>query len=416
MNPFRKVAMLAVCAALLSACQSTSEPQSATVEINAENAYQNSLQRHNSWQKKLQGIDFLEIYSPEKFALMQSSWAKADSIYKELVNNPDLALKSYSLFSSSTYLDRFNDEITVVETQMKALERLKEEADEVLAPAMAQMQYLDSLDAKKYYRSEYTRIGRLYARLFNYIDREDVSQARTKQDEYLERAHSLEVKTVKKIYIAPLEAQLDQHRRNDVRYYAPLSYNRVEIRIESGKATIDATPRDFAAIEVAVKDIEFELAHAAHIALEVSTMRDLSKDQHEDFILEMENKLLRISKALNDQDLRDQPIRTQATLITNNVKSARLQYVAKTSLKTNEVSQRAAALEALVNQQQAEILALKLQLEQKATPSLAAPDSFDEESTAPDEESVTAAVDLDDEHVDEAELPIDGETPDSDVQ
>ena len=119
---------------------------------------------------------------------------------------------------------------------------------------------------------------------------------------------------------------------------------------------------------------------------------------------------------MNDQDLRDQPIRTQATLITNNVKSARLQYVAKTSLKTNEVSQRAAALEALVNQQQAEILALKLQLEQKATPSLAVPDSFDEESTAPDEEPVTAAVDLDDEHVDEAELPIDGETPDSDVQ
>ncbi len=173
-----------------------------------------------------------------------------------------------------------------------------------------------------------------------------------------------------------------------MRYYAPRSYNRVEIRIESGKATIDATPRDFTAIEVAVKEIEFELAHAAHIALEVNTMRDLSKDQHEDYILEIENKLLRISKALNDQDLRDQPIRTQATWITSNVKSARLQYVAKTSLKTNEVSQRATALEALVNQQQAEIEALKLQLADKVTPSLDVPVELD---TQP----ITASADVD---------------------
>ncbi|OAN13697.1 hypothetical protein A3K86_14075 [Photobacterium jeanii] len=397
MNPLRKAVVLALCTALLNACQSTSEPTSQTVEINAENAYQSSLQRHEAWERKLQGIEFLEIYSPEKFGLMLSSWKKADAIYQELVADPELALKSYSLFSSATYLDRFNDEIEVVEKQMVALEGLKREADEVLAPAMAQMKYLDGLDAKKYYRSEYTRIGRLYARLFTYIDKDDLNKARKMQDEYLERAHSLEVKTVKKIYIAPLEQELEQHRRNDVKYYAPLSYNRVEIKIENGKNIIDATPRDFAAIEVAVKEIEFELAHAAHIALEVSTMRDLSKDQHEGYILEMENKLLRISKALNDQDLRDQTIRTQATMITNNVKAARLQYVAKTSLKTNEVSQRATALEALVKQQQQEIAELKLQLATRDLPEA-------EQATANDEPVQLVSTDHDGEVEGESEV------------
>lgn len=330
MNNIRKVALVLFFATLLSGCQSTPEDNlAATSEINTENAYQNALKTHKKWQQKMMNIEHLALYSPNKFNALQSGWKNADSLYLEFSDQPEVAFENYSIFSSTTYLERFNDEIHQVQLILTDLERLKVQADNVLESAIEQMRYLNSLDAEQYYRSEYTRLNRLYAKLFSLVEQEDISDAREEQDEFLERSHSLEVKTVKKIYIAPLESELRSLRQKDVKYYAPLSYARVEAEIGAGNAVIDLSPRDFATINKAVTEIQFELDHAAHIALEVQSLRDRSKDEYENFILEIEAKLLRISRALNDTDWRDKPIRTQAQLITDGVAAARQQRVVK---------------------------------------------------------------------------------------
>ncbi|PSW07307.1 hypothetical protein C9I89_00900 [Photobacterium lipolyticum] len=382
-------------ATLLSGCQSTPEDGlAATSEINTENAYQNALEMHKNWQQKMMNIDHLALYSPNKFNALQSGWKKADLIYLEFSDEPDVAFENYSIFSSTTYLERFFDEIHQAQLILTDLERLKVQADNVLEPAIEQMRYLNSLGAQQYYRSEYTRLNRLYAKLFRLVEQEVISDAREEQDEFLERSHSLEVKTVKKIYIAPLESELRSLRQKDVKYYAPLSYARVESEIGAGNTVIDLSPRDFTTINKAVTEIQFELDHAAHIALEVQSLRDRSKDEYENFILDIEAKLLRISRALNDEDLRNKPMRTQAQLITDGVATARQQRAVKsiTAQQDPAKDQQIQALTLLVENQKQVIQQLRAKI-------VSQPDSYsapyqlkDVEQTDPTEQSMPVVV------------------------
>ncbi|WP_120511153.1 hypothetical protein [Photobacterium salinisoli] len=308
---------------LLGACSSTPEMSESDTAISEQGEFQRVLSAYRHWQQSMQHTSELAIYSPDVYQLMITSWENAEKIYQEITATPSTAYKSYSLFSSTTYLQQIQLELNQVEVSFNQLKQLQKVADDVLSPAITQMQYLDSLDAKQYYRSEYTRLHRLYASLFTLVEDDELSDAREEQDEFLLRSHSLEVKTIKKIYIAPLEAMMIELRRQDVNDYAPNSYAQIEQRIEAGKALIERTPRDFDAIQQAASAVQFELAHAQHISLEVQRLRDLSKDDYESYILDFENKLLRISKALKEEDLRDQPIQEQARLIIDGAINAR---------------------------------------------------------------------------------------------
>lgn len=360
-----KVACIICLVALLSACQSTPEGEDGvSSQINTENLFQGALKAHQIWLNRLEGTEHLKIYSPDKYGLMMSSWQKADSIFQEFKETPETAFQSYSLFSSSTYLDRFYEEIVTVEKTLSELEHLKRVADDVLKPAITQLNYLNSIDARQYYRSEYVRLTRLYAKLFRLVEDDELSDAREEQEEFLERGHSLEVRTIKKIYISPQEDALRELKRNDVKYYAPISYFRVEAEISSGKGLIERSPRAFAEIKQAVSEIQFELAHAEHIALEVQGLRDRSKDEYESFILDIETKLLQISLALNDNDLRDQSLRTQAAQIKDEVVAARQQYASSRQDNTikREDDEQVASLSALIGIQQKQIEQLKARL------------------------------------------------------
>ena len=148
---------------------------------------------------------------------MMESWQRADNLFKDIQSSPELANQSYSLFSSVTYLDRFYSDIEVVENNHTELVELKKIADNVLEPAMVQLAYLNSIDANAHYRSEFVRLNRFYGNLFAFIARGDLNRAREEQTEFLSRAHSLEVRVIKRIYITPQEEALRQLRREDVR-------------------------------------------------------------------------------------------------------------------------------------------------------------------------------------------------------
>ncbi|MGF1700726.1 hypothetical protein L4D09_10470 [Photobacterium makurazakiensis] len=359
-----KAVGLILLAALLSGCGSTPGNESgAQNEVNSETILQTAENVHRQWRDQLIQAESLRIYSPSKYDLMMVSWQKADLLFKDIQQKPEMALQSVSLFSSTTYIDRFYEDIAVVKSNHKELEYFKRVADDVLAPAITQIAYLNSIDANQHYRSEFVRLNRFYARLFNSIARGDVSDAKKDQIEFLSRAHSLEIRVIKRIYILPQEDALRELRRNDVRYYAPLSYAKVEAEIASGKTLIDNSPRAFDAINQTVSAIQFELAHAEHIANEVKSLRDRSRDEYESFILELEGNLLNISLALKDDDLRDIPLSQQAKRIKEDVTIARRKYeIASKQLKRNEADDQLALLETLINQQNEQISLLQSQL------------------------------------------------------
>ncbi|MEJ2762467.1 hypothetical protein VV869_00465 [Photobacterium sp. MCCC 1A19761] len=363
MKQIGKVACCLCLAALLSACSSTPEgEEGVSSQIKTEDRFQQAMGVHLQWQQRLGDVAAFAVYSPDQYATLTASWQKATAIHQEMKDNPSLAFESYSLFSSQTYLDRYFEEIGRVTAALARLQDLKTVADDVLAPAMTQLNYLDSIDARHYYRSEYVRLTRLYAKLFRLVEDDALSDAGEEQEEFLSRGHSLEVRTIKKIHVAPQEDALEVLRSNDVKDYAPISFARVESEILNAKGVIERSPRAFGQIEQAVEKIRFELAHAAHIAQEVQLLRERSEDEYENHFLEIETKLLQISLALNDSDLRDRPLKMQAAQIKQAVTETRRQP-SPDQPELNPDGQ-VSALHQLVSAQQAQIKALQAQLAQ----------------------------------------------------
>ncbi|MGF1723278.1 hypothetical protein [Photobacterium nomapromontoriensis] len=369
MKYYGRAAGLCVLVVLLSGCGSTPNSQSDTVsEVTTENVLQATQKTHRLWREKLIHAEALRIYSPDKFILMMESWLRADSLYKEIQASPETVNQSYSLFTSGTYLDRFHAEMVIVENNYKELEYLKRVADEALAPAITQMEYLQSINANDHYRSEFVRLTRFYTKLFGLVAQGDVSDAKEEQEEFLSRAHSLEVRVIKRIYITPQEEALSQLRRNDVRYYAPLSYAKVEAEISAAKDLIDKSPRAFESINKFVAVIKFELAHAEHIAKGVQYLRDRSRDEYEAYLLALEAKMLNISLALNDSDLRNIPLEDQALQIRTDAVKIRQDYDIATALrKTDTSAKQLEALHALIRQQNDRIALLQSQLSSVVT-------------------------------------------------
>ena len=359
-----KVASMLVLAALLAGCAGTPNDSSdLSTEVNVEGVLHSASKIHRHWRNTLVDADALQLYAPEKYATMMESWQRADNLYKDIQATPELANQSYSLFSSVTYLDRFYGDIDVVESNHTELVDIKKIADKVLDPAMTQLAYLNSIDANAHYRSEFVRLNRFYGNLFAFVARGDLNRAREEQTEFLSRAHSLEVRVIKRIYITPQEEALRQLRREDVRYYAPLSYAKVEEEIKAGKDLIDNSPRAFDAINQIVSAIEFELAHAAHIAEEVKYLRDRNRDEYENYILTMEAKLLGISKALNDSDLRDQPLEAQAKQLSAQAAETRQQYeLVSRKTKPEQQQVQLDTLKTLIQEQNQQIAKLQAQL------------------------------------------------------
>ncbi|KHT65195.1 hypothetical protein RJ45_02345 [Photobacterium gaetbulicola] len=359
-----KVASMVLLATLLAGCAGTPDSNNElSTEVNVESVLHSANKVHRHWRNTLVEAEGLKLYAPEKYATMMESWQRADNLFKDIQSTPELANQSYSLFSSATYLDRFYSDIEVVESNHTALMGFKKIADKVLEPAMTQLAYLNSIDANAHYRSEFVRLNRFYSNLFAFVARGDLNRAREEQTEFLSRAHSLEVRVVKRIYITPQEEALRQLRREDVRYYAPLSYAKVEEEIKVGKTLIDNSPRAFDAINQVVSAIEFELAHAAHIAEEVKYLRDRNRDEYESYILAIEAKLLGISQALNDSDLRDQPLAEQAKHLSSQAADTRqqLQLASRQGQPTQQQDQLG-MLKGLLKEQNRQIAQLQAQL------------------------------------------------------
>ncbi|MGR5061597.1 hypothetical protein [Photobacterium sp. DNB22_13_2] len=359
---------MALLAALLAGCASTPDNDNGlSTEVNVESVLQSADKIHRHWRNTLVDAEGLMLYAPERYAAMMESWQRADNLFKDIQSSPELANQSYSLFSSVTYLDRFYNDIEVVKSNHTELVDLKKIADKVLEPAMTQLAYLNSIDANAHYRSEFVRLNRFYSNLFSFVARGNLNRAREEQTEFLSRAHSLEVRVIKRIYITPQEEALRQLRREDVRYYAPLSYTKVEEEITAGKNLIDNYPRAFDAINQVVSAIEFELAHAEHIAEEVKYLRDRNRDEYENYILAVEGKLLSISKALNDSDLRDQSLADQAQRLSTDAADTRLQYeLVKSKAKPNQQQVQLATLKELIEKQNQQIAKLQAQLSASA--------------------------------------------------
>lgn len=321
-------------------CQSTSttsdsaqEPTNMDVQTQTETRTFQSIQPiYKEWEKTLVGIASLEIYAPENYSDLQDAWSEAQEIYLDIEKKPELFLKDYSIFSSQTYAEAFDERIAVLDTNYKSMLELKDKSDRVLADSIAQIEYLQFLEADKLFSSDYKKIYSQYRDLFNYVLVDELENAQEAQVDFLNNARKLEIKVVREKYITPLNKQLKTLENEDFHEVAPLTFSKASSQIDLAESKIEASPRDKSIITLAVASAEFELNHVRNVAQEVKQLASVEDDKFEQAVLRMENKLLSISTVVNNEDYRDLAIRVQSQKIIESISEL------KTSNQTVELS------------------------------------------------------------------------------
>lgn len=332
MKNIKNAAVAGILVSLLAGCQSTGNDQVQVVdELNSTTATQvdayslfeaiNVLQQ--DWTKKLADIDQYKLYSPTIMNQLKDAWEETTEVYKELAEDPTEATEDYSLFSSITYAEKYDELLGSTEKLFTKLVALKVVADDVLAEANDQMEYLEKLEAKAAYSTKYRQVYMAYTNLFKYVANDKVDQARVAQDKFLEQAKGLEVLVVTKKYVAPLKETLKKHRTNRLNITAPLTYKKAQTEIEKTELTVKSDSRDFDAIEKSVEVAKFELEHTVSVSSEDSRLSAVKNSKFESVVLNYEKSLLQLSEAVNGQDYRNKPLADQASAILVSLKATK---------------------------------------------------------------------------------------------
>ncbi|MGF1799631.1 ATPase [Vibrio gigantis] len=359
-----KVALTISMLFAISGCQSTpSEQTDANQTTNNNNestievrSFQSVQSVYSEWEAKLEDHAQLSLYAPENYNELLDAWDDAESIYADLLKDETRITKSYSIFSSLTYAEAFDEKIALIKSNYDSILVLKTKADRVLADSIVQMDYLKFLGADTLFTSSYKRLYSEYSELFEYVLVDELEDAQEAQVEFLNNARLLEVKVAHKKYIEPLKDELEFLEDEDFDDVAPLTFAKAASQIALAESQVKASPREKSIIEDAVHAAEFELNHVRSVVHEVKVLASVKGDKFEQSVLNAENQLLSISKVVNDEDYRDVGLRQQSQKIVASVKalkSSDMTGLLKSEIET--LTEQLAKLES-ENQKQAQQL------------------------------------------------------------
>ncbi|MBW3694665.1 ATPase [Vibrio sp. T187] len=347
-----KVALITAMLLGVVGCQSTPSSTEGTNSGTNKDSAQTELRTFDSidsiyqtWSTKLIDVDALEIYAPENYGELVDAWKDAQEIFADMVSKPELISKGYSIFSSQTYAQAFDERVALVEQNYDAIMTLKKKSDAILAVAIDQVAYLDDLEANALFPSSYKRLYSQYRGLFNLVLLDELESVQEEQVSFLTKARVLEVKVVRHKFVEPLLAQYELLVDEDFDEVAPLTLARAKSQIELTENRIEANPRAITVIKEAVAQAEFELDHVRSVAQEVKLIASVEDEQFEQVVLDMENRLLAISRAVNGRDYRNLALSQQSDNIVSNIED--IQSADKTDALNSDLEELRAKLAVL---------------------------------------------------------------------
>ena len=351
MNQLRMTVVASVLVALMG-CQSTpKEPQQAS-QTNQEQQqanveFEKVKDTHTTWTKNLSHVDDLKIYSPTTYKTLLKAWNEASDLYKVMEKNPTVTLEDRSFFSSQSYAKAYDEKIIAVDAAYKKLEQLKAKADVLLADSIAQMNQLDSIFANRHFPDEYRSLLSDYQELFDDVADDELEDAQENQVEFLANGRKLEIKVEHKVYISPLEQELYVLKREEFNTVAPMTFSAAQSEVQLASNVVAGNPRDKVAIKAAVAKARFEIQHVKQVTHQVKVLAAIEDGQFENYVLDTENQLLTISKAIDGSDFRDVVFREQAEKVLEQVK--KLRSADKTDLLLDKLNKSQAKTEQLLS-------------------------------------------------------------------
>lgn len=305
---------------MMTGCQSTPQSPEGGQDSTSVSTEQNDLlatierirEVHTEWRAKIKASHPMSIYSKNMVNDLLDQWEDVQHIYRQIEKEPGGVNEDYSLFSSRSYAQTFDQAVADLAEKHLALLALQQRADKLLAPSIKAMKYLASIGADKESSREFKVLARQYRRLFREVESNDIDDAQSLQAEFLRDAKALEVKVAHKIYIEPLESIVDRMESDDYDDIVPLSFLALSAAVETAKSVVHSSPRDKDKIADAVEKGQIEIQHTENIAQEVKNLKSIRGRKYEAYLLNIEAYLDNINLALDGESMRRLSIASRA--------------------------------------------------------------------------------------------------------
>ena len=277
-------------ASLVQSRQSSQSPQEAVslAEKDIETAHQEAL----------------EYFAPIHLSLAEESLKKAQSL---LLKGADpIAVIAETIKSRKMTADGLLSKQSAIR-QLRDVFEMKERLQELKAEVYFRDEYEDRLDDIK--------------KLIRYIEKGDQETLDDKKKDCFGEMLALEIDVVKKITLSEPIQIFNMAKKIDAKKLAPKTWKTAKDTLEQSQVCIESFPRDKARVAKAGLDALRACQHVYFVTKEVLTIQDIDKDEFENLVLEIENKLNRISLGLNHGDVRYMSLYDQSVALSSSAEA-----------------------------------------------------------------------------------------------
>lgn len=313
-------------ASVLSACSSTpksSEPATSKQETNKPSLAFQYLDEAKVIIDDLQGRvnddknKDLNYFAPRALKRAKSYLAEAIEEHTDAVNG-DFSMLSVFQSDEEKAKDTKDEVSQLVKKATAAFEEaqlIRTRANTILGDAFALRNYLKSINASKYYSREYAKLNEQIDRLVVKIASGDENRAVREQPALVANLKKLEVDTMLHIKLSSINKKISTLDRNSADKLLPSVFRQLTQARDTATVTIKTTPREMGLIDDAVASTQFQLDRLNVLLAARQQLKTLRSSNYEQFLLQRENQLYRISQALNGSDHRNQTYAQQTASI-----------------------------------------------------------------------------------------------------
>ncbi len=284
--------------------------------------------------------EYLYFYSPTYIAQAEQEIRLAEKALKDKLANQQII--AYAL-TGKQLLKRG------LETKQLVLVQLKSSLDG--------LKMLTQLKADSLLAGDYEDIQGDIKDLIILIEQDKTASALKEQSDVLADIQQLEIKTLKKIHLSPVEHALDKADDSDAEDYASRSFAAAEKATERLEDFIEKNTQNRDAIQVQAKQALHIAQHAHHVSIAALPLLKLKPESAEQHILFIEKLLARIGTALKQGQINHLPLDSQSIALAQAAETLGKQ--GKSLEKQNQWGAEKTALEDKINMLQKQLVKLK---------------------------------------------------------
>ena len=332
-----KLILLAVCiSTLFSACTTPEKISPAEVKNHYANLTPAQAMEQTRSRFTEAANEQYKYYSPQNWKLANQAFTEANELAKQDANNQEIFKKLF-------LVDRRIDSAKYIKDR-----ELKEFAD-----LFEHERILQANNAHTTFKAEYTEETKKLSRLLH--DYESVTLGFNKEVEnirtvnidankILHSMRALNIKAVKHNYLSNDIKRMQALEKRDAKNIAPVSFAQAEVALKQANDFIEQNVHNKEGVKDIADKFIFSVSHLAHVLDEIITLSKTDIKKLEKVILDQEEYLLKIGKALDGSDVRNLPLATQATSIVKTASNV-LDYHAEKSNMIVELTEKNLVLE-----------------------------------------------------------------------